>query len=596
MSKTLYFSTPIYYVTANPHIGTIYSTLVADCLSRYHKLIGNKVFFVTGTDEHGEKVEQKAKENCQDPKQFTDIVSQHFKDCFDKLNFKYDRFIRTTDDDHIQQVQEMWKALYNSGDIYLGNYDGWYSISDETFVHDSLVAEGTHPKTGEQCKIFTETGNPVIKRAKEENYFFKLSKYQNQILDWLQSGDVVVPENRKQEIINFVKSGLNDLSISRKKSVTEWGISVPNDNDHVIYVWLDALTNYKTASNVSGQNIFPADIHVVGKDILKFHAVYWIAFLLSAGLPLPKKILAHGWWLTRPKKIGGGNFSTINECKIEQPQKMSKSLGNAINPIQLTEKYSNDVLRFYLLRESAFHSDSEYSEDVLIARLDADLAGTLGNLVTRCLSDKLNPQKLVPAKPKDELLNENDSNLLKELKHTVDKCIHLMSIPDVRSYLDAVWNFLFHFNAYINLEKPWKLIKENSARYDVVNYLMLDLLRIVALLISPVLIDTSDKILNYLNIDSNQRTCVDKFTYGLLQENHPIQTEPGVLFISTDLAKRVSAAFSKVINEYNKNRTPQEIVQESNYDIPVDIMIKQYIHNKFSDFSENKNFYDKYTK
>jgi methionyl-tRNA synthetase len=318
-------------------------------------------------------------------------------------------------------------------------------------------------------------------------------------------------------MINFVQDGLRDLSISRKKIITEWGIETPNDSTSVIYVWLDALVNYKTASNVDGKNIFPADIHVVGKDILKFHAVYWIGFLLSANLPLPTKILAHGWWLAKKSKED-----------IDPAVKMSKSIGNVIEPTQISEKYGNDVLRYVLLRESSFERDSEYSEQNLIARLNSDLANTLGNLVMRCLSKKLNPTEKVPKCPSEKDSNEIDLSLIDNVNKTIKKCDELMQIPDIQNYLITIWNFLFEFNTYISNEKPWNLIKKNPARFTIVSYNMLELLRIVALLISPVLIDTSNEILNYLNISDRKGS--DLLRYGLLSENHIVNTDVNVLF------------------------------------------------------------------
>jgi methionyl-tRNA synthetase len=497
-NKVFYITTPIYYVNADPHIGHVFSTLIADCLSRYHKMSGKEVFFVTGTDEHGQKVEQKAKSLGKSPKQFTDEISQNFKNCFENLGFEYDRFIRTTDQDHENEVKKLWEILEKNGDIYLGNYEGWYSITDETFVTDSSVVDGVDPVTKEPCKVFSETGGKVIK-AKEENYMFRLSKYQDKILKWLETSPII-PEYRNQEMINFVKEGLKDLSISRKKTVTEWGIEVPGNQDSVIYVWLDALTNYKTAANNDkGKNIFPADIHVVGKDILKFHAVYWIGFLLSANLPLPGKILAHGWWL-----CGG--------------QKMSKSVGNIINPAEIANKYGNDVLRYVLLRESSFGSDSSYTEDILISRLNADLANNLGNLVSRCLGSKLNPDGKVPKKPDFEQLSEKDLKLMEVFTKTVEKCNNYMKIPDIQNYISTLWDFISEVNVYFTDEKPWKLIIENPERFKVVQYNMLEYLRTIAIMASPILVDSSKKILEYLKVD------VFAEDGGLLKEGQDITT------------------------------------------------------------------------
>lgn len=501
MRKVFYITTPIYYVNANPHVGHVYSTMIADCLARYHRLGGKEVFFVTGTDEHGQKVDQKAKSLNKSPKEFADEISQNFKDCFQKLGFQYDRFIRTTDKDHEEEVKKMWKLLEQKGDIYLGNYEGWYSISDETFVADSIVVDGIDPVTKERCKICNETGSCVI-RAKEENYMFRLSKYQTRILEWLKTSPIV-PEYRNQEMINFVSEGLKDLSISRKKTVTEWGIEVPNNSNNVIYVWLDALTNYKTASNNdNGRNIFPADIHVVGKDILKFHAVYWIGFLLSADLPLPKQIIAHGWWLS------GG-------------VKMAKTLGNVIDPNKIALKYGNDVLRYVLLREGSFAHDSSYTDEILVSRLNADLANNLGNLVMRCLGKKINPSRKVPKRPEFTQFTNSDKTIMLKLIETVKTCNHYMNIPDIQNYIATLWNFISDVNNYITEEKPWRLIKEDQNRFYVVQYNILEYLRTIAVMIGPILPETSDKIFNYLNIDDRN---------DFLREGQDIQTDVPILF------------------------------------------------------------------
>jgi methionyl-tRNA synthetase len=508
-NKVFYITTPIYYVNAAPHIGHVFSTLIADCLARYHKLSGKEVFFVTGTDEHGQKVEQKAKSFDKTPQQFTNEVSQVFKDCFQKLGFEYDRFIRTTDPDHIEEVKKMWTLLEQNGDIYLGNYEGWYSVSDETFVQDFNVIDGIDPATNEPCKVFKETGNKVV-RAKEENFMFRLSKYKDQILEWLRKSPIV-PESRNQEMIHYVENDLRDLSISRKKTVTEWGIEIPNNKDDVVYVWLDALTNYKTAANNNaGKNIFPADIHIVGKDILKFHAVYWIGFLLSAKLPLPSKIFAHGWWM-----VDG--------------ERMSKTRGNVIHPMEIAPKYGNDVLRYVLLRESSCGHDSEFTEDVMISRLNSDLAQNFGNLVMRCLGAKIHPDGKVPPRPDFKLFSDQDKKIMEKFLVTTKKCNMYMQIPDIQNYLVTVWEFIHELNKYINEEKPWKLVKENPERSNIVRYNMLEYLRTVTIMVSPILVDTSKKILEYLGVDK------DGPTDGLLKEGQEIKTNVPILFERMDV-------------------------------------------------------------
>jgi len=329
-SKKILITSPIYYVNGNPHIGHVYSNLLCDTLARYYRLKGDKVIFSTGTDEHGAKVEEAAIAKGILPQKFCDEVSAVFKQVFDDFGYSYDYFIRTTDSEHLLVVAEMWKRIKSNGDIYLGYHEGWYCQSDESFVTETQVSIDPNG-----VKVSKESGRPV-KWLKESNYKFRLSDYQDRLLKWLKSGPVVVPEYRKNEIIKFVEGGLRDLSVSRPKNVLKWGIDVPDDPNHVIYVWLDALFNYYTVSldpETKEPTAWPPDYHIIGKDILKFHAIYWPAFLMSAGLELPKKIVAHGWWTS------GG-------------QKMSKFLGNVVDPIKEVEKYTLDPFRFFLLRES----------------------------------------------------------------------------------------------------------------------------------------------------------------------------------------------------------------------------------------------------
>ena len=354
LNKTFYVTTPIYYVNASPHIGHVYSTLVADAVARYHRLKGEEVFFCTGTDEHGQKVAQAAERKGCTPYDFCTSVSNEFKECFQSMKFNYDYFIRTTDPTHEANVQEIWKNLESKGDIYLGKYEGWYCVSDEAFVTGQNVSDG-FDREGKPCKVSTESGQPCT-WVTEDNYMFRLSAFKDRLLEWYNANPgCIVPEFRRREVIKFVSQGLNDLSISRKKESCSWGVAIPGTDKHVIYVWLDALSNYFTASRCKDGLLvdyeqlqrWPADLHVVGKDILKFHAVYWPAFLMAAGLPLPKVIVAHGWWTKDKMKIG-------------------KSLGNAFDPVEKAERFGHDALKYFLLRESSFSDDGDYSDKNLI--------------------------------------------------------------------------------------------------------------------------------------------------------------------------------------------------------------------------------------
>jgi methionyl-tRNA synthetase len=500
--KPFYITTPIYYVNAQPHIGHVYSTLIADVIKRYNTLLKIDTYFLTGTDEHGLKIEQSANKEGTTPKEFVDKISNIFKDYFKKLGFDYNRFIRTTDEDHIQEVKNLWNTMYEKGDIYLGEYTGYYSISDETFVPDNMVIDGIDLKTGEYCKIYKETNNKV-ERVTEKNYMFKLSKYRNQILEYVSQQNFIIPEFRQNEIIKTLNSELPDLSVSRKKSVTTWGIEVPNDTEHIIYVWLDALANYKTASGVNPE-IFPADIHVVGKDILKFHSIYWIGFLISCELPLPLKILSHGWWLS-------------------EGVKMSKSLNNVVNPLEMIEKYGLDEFRYFLLRESSFDNDGNFTES-RIKTIITELANSIGNLACRCLSKKLNPSEYLS---NQHILNEQiDINLINELNNMIEKCKKYMNIPDIQNYINTIYEFSQEINKYITQNEPWILIKKDINRFYEVRYIMYESLRLITLLLSPILIEKTKIILEHLQLDLYESNLV----YGYFTEKNKIKLEIKPLF------------------------------------------------------------------
>lgn len=500
--KPFYITTPIYYVNAQPHIGHIYSTLIADVIKRYNYLIKKNTYFLTGTDEHGLKIAQASEKQNLRPKEFTDNISNIFKQNFQKMGFNYDRFIRTTDEDHIKEVKKLWNIMYSKGDIYLGEYTGWYSISDETFVPDNMVIDGVDLKTNEYCKIYKETNNKV-ERITEKNYMFRLSKYQNKIKEYISKKNFIIPEFRQSEIIRFLETDINDLSVSRKKSITNWGIEVPNDPEHIIYVWLDALTNYKTAT-IMNENIFPADIHVVGKDILKFHAIYWIGFLISCELPLPLKILSHGWWLN-------------------DGIKMSKSLNNVVDPIEMAEKYGLDEFRYFLLRESSFENDGNFTES-RIKTVISELANTIGNLACRCLCKKLNPSEYLTNK--FTLNEEIDINLINELNITIKKTKEYMEIPDIQNYINTIYHFSQEVNKYITNTEPWVLIKKDIKRFEQVRYNMYESLRIINLLLSPILIEKTKIIFSHLQINLDE----SKLEYGYFTDKHKIKTEIQPLF------------------------------------------------------------------
>lgn len=507
LNKTFYVTTPIYYVNASPHIGHVYSTLIADCLARYHRVKGEQVFFMTGTDEHGQKVAQAAEKLGKTPYDFTTSVSNEFKECFQKMGFNYDYFIRTTDTTHEDNVQQLWKKLEDKGDIYLGKYEGWYCVSDEAFVTQQYVADG-FDREGKPCKVSTESNNPVV-WVTEENYMFRLSAFKDRLLEYYHANpNCIVPEFRRREVIKFVEKGLNDLSISRKKESCSWGIPIPGNDKHVIYVWLDALSNYYTASRVDGGalrdfrdlNRWPADLHVIGKDILKFHAVYWPAFLLSAGLPLPARIVAHGWW-TKDK------------------QKISKSLGNVFDPVAKASEFGFDALKYFLLRESSFSDDGDYSDKNMITRLNTELADTLGNLLMRCVSRKINVEEKWPV---PSPYTERDLALIQIISELPGTADHYYLIPDIQRALIAVFDVLRALNAYTTESAPWKLVKENPERLGAVLYIIMEGVRVCTTLLSPVLPDTTVKILDQLGVGDEYRRGIDNLQFGRVPPGTPL--------------------------------------------------------------------------
>ena len=530
LSKTFYVTTPIYYVNASPHIGHVYSTLVADCLARYHAVKGEQVFFCTGTDEHGQKVAQAAEKLGKSPMQFTTDVSAEFKECFQQMKFKYDYFIRTTDQTHERNVQELWAKLQSTGDIYLGTYEGWYCVSDEAFVTLQNVADGVD-RDGKPCKVSIESNNPVV-WVKEENYMFRLSAFKDRLLEYYRSNPgCIVPEFRRREVIRFVEKGLADLSISRKKETCSWGIPIETDDKHVVYVWLDALSNYFTASRVKNGEltdfqslgIWPADVHVIGKDILKFHAVYWPAFLLAAGLPLPKRIVAHGWWTKDKRKI-------------------SKSLGNVFDPVEKANEFGHDALKYFLLRESSFGDDGDYSDRNMIHRLNGELADTYGNLVMRCVSRKINLAEVWPQMGQPNEKDLAQIQLINDLPGTAD---HFYNVPDVQRALMAVFDVLRALNQYTTENAPWKLVKDDAERLKTVLYIIMEGVRVCTLLLSPVLADTAVKILDQLGVPLQQRNGLAALRFGVIAAGTPLgplSTE--ILFPKVDEPNTPAAASS----------------------------------------------------
>jgi methionyl-tRNA synthetase len=472
-----YVTTPIYYVNDVPHIGHAYTTLACDMLARFKRLDGYDVLFLTGTDEHGQKVEKSAEKAGIPPIEFCDKVSARFKDLAAAMNFSNDQFIRTTEDRHKIAVQALWKRLVDKGLIYESTYAGWYSVRDESFYTEAdLIA-------GEDGEKLAPTGAPV-EWVEEPSYFFKLSAMQDQLLALYENQpDFVMPKSRLNEVKSFVEGGLLDLSISRTSF--SWGVPVPDVPGHIMYVWIDALTNYLTATGYPDetaadyQKFWPANVHMVGKDILRFHAVYWPAFLMAADLPLPGRVFAHGWW-------------------TNEGQKISKSLGNVIDPFELIESYGLDATRFFLMREVPFGNDGDFSRRSFVLRCNADLAKGLGNLSQRTLS--LIHKNCDGAVPKPLEFTIDDNKLLDDIEATLDTVRGHMDKQAFHAALEAIFAQAAAADVYISRQEPWVLKKTDPERMNTVLYVLADAIRQLAILIQPIMPDSAAKILDQLGV------------------------------------------------------------------------------------------------
>jgi methionyl-tRNA synthetase len=495
--KKFYITTPIYYVNDEPHIGTAYTTILADVLNRYYKSIGYDTFFLTGTDEHGQKVQEAANKNNISPKEHVDKVVKRFKNVWDNLDIKYNYFIRTTEKKHVERVKDILNDLYLKGAIYQNEYEGLYSVSEERFITEKEAKEGD----------FRE-----IKKLKETNYFFKMSKYQKQLINHIKKNpDFIKPESRKNEILSFLKNDLKDLCISRPKKRLSWGIELPFDKNYVTYVWFDALLNYISAigwkSNDDQFNKYwPADLHLMAKDILTTHCVYWPTMLMASNIQLPNTIFAHGWWLM-------------------DNLKMSKSLGNVIKPLDLFKKYGSDALRYYLMKNMVLGQDASYSYESFIKRYNSDLANDYGNVVNRItiLIEK-NFNGLCPEPGEYDKKELEIINIAKKTPLLVDENMKNMKIHDA---LENIFSLIRIINKYLEIKAPWKLLKENKGPKSPAAtclYLSAELLRISTVLLVPVMPSKTKITLEALS-QSNNMT----IEYGQLVPNCSIKN-PGSLF------------------------------------------------------------------
>ena len=476
MDKNFYITTPIYYPSAKPHMGHAYSSIIADFFARFKKIDGFNVHFLTGTDEHGLKIQRAAEVKNVDTLKFCDEISETFRKLSKTLNLSNTDFIRTTEERHKKTVQYLWNMLEKNDEIYLSKYSGWYSVSDEAFYNEDEI------ETIDGKKIAINSKSEV-EWVDEESYFFRLSKWEKPLLDFYEKNpNFILPASRKNEVISFVKSGLKDLSVSRKSF--SWGIKVPNDEKHVIYVWLDALTNYISALNYPDKNndlykkFWPASIHLIGKDILRFHAVYWPAFLLAAEIDPPKKVYGHGWILS-------------NE------EKMSKSKGNILDPLEIIKQYGLDPLRYYLIKEVSFGNDGNISQERLEDCINSDLANNFGNLCQRVSAFAIrNCDSKIPEKIQ---FQNDDLKILNEYTQNLDKIRSEIDSQNINYYIDYIVKRLFDANKYFNDQEPWKK-KDDIIRLNTIVYTTLEIVRKITYLLYPIIPHSSLKALGLFNL------------------------------------------------------------------------------------------------
>lgn len=487
--ETFYITTPIYYPSGKLHIGNSYTTIACDAVARYKRLMGFDVFYLTGVDEHGQKIEKKAEELGVDPQEYVDKMAADVKKLWNTLDISYDKFIRTTDDYHKTAVQKIFQQLLDQGDIYLGEYEGWYSVSDEEYFTETQLAEVYRDEEGKVIGGKAPSGHEV-ELVKESSYFFRMSKYADRLVEYYdEHPEFIQPESRKNEMLNnFIKPGLEDLAVSR--TTFKWGIPVTASPEHVVYVWIDALSNYITALGYGSdddslfQKYWPADVHMVGKEIVRFHTIYWPIMLMALDLPLPKKIFGHGWLMMKDGK-------------------MSKSKGNVVYPEMLVERYSLDALRYYLLRAVPFGSDGVFTPEDFVSRLNYDLANDLGNLLNRTIAminkycDGLVPDYASKVTPFDSELSTTAANVVGRYHEAMDKM-------EFSTALSEVWTLISRANKYIDETQPWVLAKEEEKRAEL-NSVMVHLaesLRIVAILLQPVMTETPANIFQQLGLAS----------------------------------------------------------------------------------------------
>ncbi|NQT75797.1 MAG: methionine--tRNA ligase [Candidatus Omnitrophica bacterium] len=495
-----YITTPLYYVNGNPHIGHSYTNIACDALARYRRFRGDEVLFTTGTDEHGQKIKEAADAKGMEPSKFVDNVVPRFKALWKKLNISYDDFIRTTEKRHGEVVKKLLEMFYKNGDLYEGEYSGWYCTPCESFWTGTQLVDGNCP----DCK------RPV-EHIKEKNFFFRISKYQKWLIDYIDSHeDFILPKIRRNEVLSFLKMPLNDLCISRPRNRLSWGIDIPFSKDHVTYVWFDALINYITVCGygydpAKFKKFWPADVHMIGKDILRMHAINWPIMLHAAGLEPPRRIFAHGWW-----KMGGA--------------KMSKSKGNIIDPVEMVDRFGVDAYRFFLLREVPFGVDGSFSEEALISRINSDLANDLGNLLHRTLSmiDKYFSGK-VPKRRSLKYVDEVTRNLVDKAKGLGPEITSAMDRINFSQAIAAIWVLVNTANKFIEQKAPWRLSKENKTQeLQDMMYDLYEVLRIVSVSLWPFLPMTSEEMTRQLGLGETKKRSPKDLSWGLAKSGTKI--------------------------------------------------------------------------
>ncbi|NOZ90346.1 MAG: methionine--tRNA ligase [Epsilonproteobacteria bacterium] len=533
-----YITTPIYYVNDVAHIGHAYTTIIADTLARYARLIGQDTFFLTGTDEHGQKIEEAAKKRGKDTQAYADEISAKFRELWDEFDISYDKFIRTTDADHMKGVQKAFSVMYDRGDIYKDTYSGHYCISCETFFPQTQLVDGEFcPDCGKQTSI-----------VEEESYFFRLSKYQDRLLEWYRDNpECILPKSKRNEVIRFVEGGLNDLSITRTSF--DWGVKLPerfNDPKHVMYVWLDALMNYVTAlgygTDEAKMDFWPARVHLIGKDILRFHAIYWPAFLMSLDLPLPKHIGAHGWW-------------------TRNGEKMSKSKGNVVNPKEVADAYGLENFRYFMLREVPFGGDGDFSQRALIDRINSDLGNDLGNLLNRLIGMS---SKYFEGRVECDLVEKYYKTELDELQVSLDKLEPYIFELQLHRYLEELWRPLTIANRAIDKYQPWTMIKEGKTEETMaLNGLIATILAKVSLMLHAVMPKTTTVIANALGFEITPESFNKIIRNGEILEPFVTQKrEPLFPRIEEQLLEEKSIEESK--EEPKKENKPKEEKEADN--------------------------------